>query len=242
MQRFHHRIRAKAANPWEPPVLVVAFGDSVTQGATTLDAQLHDEVYHERFRRLLCARYPLSTFSVLNAGVSGQTAAGALSLVDRDVVRHQPDLTLVAFGLNDAWNGSEDVENFSATLHTLVERVRQQTSSDVILLTPNFMNTRVPLGADDDGRAGYEASASLQTSGVLSAYADAVRRVASMLELPCADVYRNWAARAAAGVDTDAMLANHMNHPTADAHDIPARLLLEIVTTTEPSVTHPRRT
>ena len=102
MVRFHRRLREKTENPWEPPVLIVAFGDSVTQGLTSIDVQVHDEVYHQRFKRRLESHYPACTFSVINAGVSGQTAPGALHLVNRDIVRHQPDLTIVGFGLNDA--------------------------------------------------------------------------------------------------------------------------------------------
>ena len=44
MRRLHERIRAKTDNPGEPPVLIVAFGDSVTQGLTVDGEHLHDEV------------------------------------------------------------------------------------------------------------------------------------------------------------------------------------------------------
>ena len=112
LSRFQRRVREKTADPWAPPVLLVAFGDSVTQGMLTLDEQAHEAVYHARFKRLLEAHDPLSTFSVINAGVGGQTAAGALALIERDVIRHQPDLTLVSFALNDAWSGHAGVSAF----------------------------------------------------------------------------------------------------------------------------------
>lgn len=234
MKRLHERIRAKIDNPWEPAVLIVAFGDSVTQGMTTLDEQLHDEVYHARFRRMLEARYPRSTFSVINAGVSGQTACGALSLVDRDVIRHQPALTLVGFGLNDAWNGVEGLPDFVGALTALVERIQAETSSDIVLLTPNFMNTKAPGQCDEAERRGFELSAALQNDGTLAAYAQAVRDLASRFALPCADVHAAWTERAGKGVDTDAWLANHMNHPVADAHAVPAALLMDLVRASEP--------
>jgi lysophospholipase L1-like esterase len=233
MDRFHQRIREKTANPWEPPVLIVAFGDSVTQGMTSIDAQVHDEVYHARFTRLLEHRYPLCTFSVLNAGISGQTAPGALSLVERDVVRHQPDLTIVGFGLNDAWNGLADLPLYVDSMSEIVRQVRASTDSDIVLLTPNFMNTREPDGVDAEARPAFRASADLQNRGVLSAYAQAVRDIARTHDLSCADVYRVWEERQAAGIDVDAMLANHMNHPSAEAHAIPAELLLHLVVTAE---------
>lgn len=242
MQRFHERIRAKAANPWEPPVLIVAFGDSVTQGMTTLDEQLHDDVYHARFRRLLEAQYPLCTFSVINAGVSGQTACGALSLLERDVIRHQPDLTLVAFGLNDAWNGENGVGDYVAALTAIVERIDCETTSEVVLLTPNFMNTALPAHVQGDERRGFEMSAAIQNTGVLASYAQAVRDLAHRRGVHCADVYAEWSASASRGMDTDAWLANHMNHPTREAHAIPANLLIALVRGSAPTGGLPRTT
>ena len=233
MERFHRRIQEKSINPWEPPVLIVAFGDSVTQGMTAFGEQTHDAVYHARFKRLLEAQYPLGTFSVINAGVSGQTAPGALSLIDRDVIRYEPDLVLVAFGLNDAWNGPGGVEMFVDAMNIVVSRLRSETESDVILLTPNFMNTREPNEATGEEVAAFRASASLQNDGVLAVYAQAVRDVAREHSVPCADVYRAWEDLAARGENTDSMLSNGMNHPTPDAHAIPAELLMRIVTATE---------
>ncbi|MFN7985168.1 MAG: GDSL-type esterase/lipase family protein [Vicinamibacterales bacterium] len=216
-------------------MLIVAFGDSVTQGLTVDGEHLHDEVYHARFRRLLEGRYPQSTFSVLNAGVAGQTACGAVSLVDRDIIRHQPDLTLIALGLNDAWNGPDGLPDYVGCLSTIIERVQRETASDVVLLTPNMMNTRTHAGASRDDRGAFEASAAIQTRGIVAAYAQAVRDLAVRFDVACADVYAAWSAQADAGTDTDAWLANHMNHPTAEAHTVPAALLMELVVAWEPS-------
>ena len=242
MDRFHRRVREKTENPWAPPVLIVAFGDSVTQGMTSLDVQVPDKVYHQRFKRRLEACYPTCTFSVINAGVSGQTAPGALSLVDRDVVRHQPDLTIVGFGLNDAWNGLDDLPVYVDAMNAIVRQIQAGTQSDVVLLTPNFMNMREPAGVDPDALPGFRASAELQNRGVVAAYAHAVREVARAHDLPCADVYRAWEERLVAGIDVDALLANGMNHPTAEAHAITAELLLQIVLATERDAAAPRLT
>ena len=103
----------------------------------------------------------------------------------------------------------------------------------MILLTPNFMNRREPTDADPELMVLVRATAALQNDGVLAAYAQAVRDVAQAHDLPCADVYRAWQDLATQGVDTDQMLANQMNHPTAEAHAIPADLLMRIVTAAE---------
>lgn len=215
-------------------MLIVAFGDSVTQGLTVGGEHLHDEVYHARFRRLLERRYPQSTFSVINAGVAGQTACGAVSLVERDVLRHQPDLTLIALGLNDAWNGEEGLADFAGCLSTIIERVQRETTSDLVLLTPNMMNTSADGVANRDDRRACEASAVLQNRGVVGLYAQVVRDLAIRFDVVCADVYAAWSAHAETGTDTNAWLANHMNHPTAEAHAIPASLLMKLVAASEP--------
>jgi hypothetical protein len=45
-----------------------------------------------------------------------------------------------------------------------------------------------------------------------------------------ADVYRAWEELAEAGYNTNALLANRLNHPSAEAHTITAGLLLRLVT------------
>ena len=83
-------------------MLIVAFGDSVTQGYTKANTIEAKYVYHQRLKEQLENRYPLTTFSVINAGVAGFTAEGSLERLQRDVIRYQPDLVLIGFGLNDA--------------------------------------------------------------------------------------------------------------------------------------------
>lgn len=229
LTRFHKRITEKSNDPSAAPVLIVALGDSVTQGMTAHGEQTHDDVYHARFKWMLERWYPQSTFSVINAGVSGQTATGALALLERDVIRHQPDLTLISFGLNDAWGGSDKVNEFASALTTLVERIQNETASEVILLTPTFMNKADNPRVHLVHRHLIGGMAELQNSGTLAAYAEAVRSVAQQLAVPCADVYRAWEALAAQGTNTDELLANGLNHPTAEAHEIAAEALIQIV-------------
>ena len=59
--------------------------------------------------------------------------------------------------------------------------------------------------------------------------AEAVRQVARELNVPVADVYAEWERLAADGTNTDDLLANGLNHPTAEAHAIPAQLLLQLM-------------
>ena len=128
-------------------------------------------------------------------------------------------------------------EMFVEAMNAIVDEIRTNTHSDVILLTPNFMNTREPHEGSAEELSGFCASARLQNTGVLAAYAQAVRDIASERGVACADVYTVWEEMAARGEDVDSMLSNGMNHPTPDAHAIPAELLMRIVTATDASLT-----
>lgn len=233
LDHFRARIAEKTHDAAVAPVLIVAFGDSVTQGMTALGQQIHDGVYHARFLRGLNARYSNCTFSVLNGGVSGQTAPGSLLRLERDVIRHQPDLTLIAFGLNDAWQGQAGLSDFKAALMTLVRRTLDDGHSDVILLTPSFMNKATDAAhakrVVPEHQGLIAGMAAIQNSGTLAAYAQAVREVAQQCGVLYADVYRAWEDQAAQGVDTDTLLANGLNHPTDAAHQIAADVLLAVV-------------
>lgn len=229
LARFHQRIAEKAADPSAAPVLIVAFGDSVTQGMTELGKQTPDGVYHARLKHMLEAAYPASTFSVINAGQSGQTAAGALASLQRDVLRHQPDLTLIGFGLNDAWGGATGLSTFAEAIGTMLSRVAAETQSDAVVLTPSFMNKADNPRVAPEHRGLVDAMANVMNSGMLARYAQAVRDVAHAHNAPLADVYAAWQTLAEGGVDTDAMLSNGLNHPTAEAHQITAELIMAVV-------------
>ncbi|MCA9839047.1 MAG: hypothetical protein KC422_19185, partial [Trueperaceae bacterium] len=139
-KRLHQRIAAKTASYSEAPVIVVAFGDSVTQGytrAATIDAAT---VYHQQLKEKLERHYPLCTFSVINAGAAGQTATDSLSRLERDVIRYQPDLVMIGFGLNDAVVSETGLE-LQTGLESIIRRLQSETEADLILLSPNFMVT-----------------------------------------------------------------------------------------------------
>jgi lysophospholipase L1-like esterase len=230
LSRLRQRIAEKTADRSAPPILIVALGDSVTQGVMGYNDIAHEYVYHARFRRGLEDRYPLCTFSVINAGVDGQTAADGRQRLHRDVLRYDPDLVLISFGPNDAvLRGRDQVPAFGDDLRSMVESIRRETQADVVLLTPNRMashdNDRVPTVY----RKYVEIIVRVQTDGTLDRFAEEIRRVGESRRVPVADVYRAWCQLEADGVDTTAMLINGLNHPAAADHRIAADLLLKLV-------------
>jgi len=139
MKRFFERIQQKALDPGEPPVVIVAFGDSVTQGAMENGRFDPENVYHRLLQQKLEARYPLTTFSTINAGVCGNSAQSGLKRMQRDVIRYQPDLVLIAFGLNDSGGGDAALPKFESTLRLMIAEIRRECLADIVLLTPSFI-------------------------------------------------------------------------------------------------------
>lgn len=235
LARFYARIQEKARDVTAPPVLIVAFGDSVTQGFTRANTLEPRAVFHHRLKEGLEAAHPLTTFSVVNAGVAMDTATDGFGRLERDVTRHQPDLVLLAFGLNDAVGLGHAVGSlvgipaFRRALHSSIDIIRGRTESDIILLTPNFMLTTDGPHIDAESRAFVPTLLALQGEGVVAAYAEAIREVAQSSRVPVADVYRAWEELAVAGRDTNVLLANGLNHPSAEAHEMTAKLILRLI-------------
>jgi lysophospholipase L1-like esterase len=226
---FHCRLAARQQNPFgERPVVIACLGDSVTHGVfevteatagsagrmeLTYDA---GAVYHARLKRLLDLFYPAAAVQVINAGISGDTAAGGAARLERDVLSFSPDLCIVCFGLNDATAGSQGLPGFRQALTDILDRL---TDIPTILLTPCMMNMAVSgFITGENLRAAAERCRETQTAGVLSAYAETVRALAGSRGVALCDEYARYEAWAAGGVDTDRFLANGINHPLRDIH------------------------
>ncbi len=226
MSRFFHRIREKAKDVSQKPIVIVAFGDSVTQGV--MEHRLLDSggVYHKLFQEELEIFFPSTTFSTINAGVSGGTAVQAVERLERDVLRHDPDLVLIAFGLNDSLGGVEGLQGFSAALNQIIRQVRAKTSAAVVLLTPPLMAKRRSMRIHPEHDLMAEKIIRTQTDGVLGCYAEAIRHIAEKEKSGLADIHREWERLAEDGFDTDLWLINGLNHPNRRAHELASRILL----------------
>ncbi len=224
---FMRRIRQKADDAAAPPVLIVAIGDSVTQGCMQTGEMNPGAVYHNQVKQSLEKRHPQTPFSVINAGCGGESARGGRLRLVRDVIRHQPDLVIVGYGLNDACSGGlSGVAAFERTLQEMVAHIRSDTEADVVLLTPNRMLTHDNANVAPEWRTKIDLFIRTQTRGVLDAYVDAIRHTAQARGVGLVDVYAAWTQLEADGIDTTLMLANGINHPNADMHALTARLIM----------------
>lgn len=239
MMRITGIIAARAADPYaNPPARIVCLGDSVTHGCFEVYINRNgnvDTIYDSArgYVRLLQDRlfrlFPAGAVTVVNSGISGDGSAGALKRFDRDVAAFSPDLVTVNLGLNDCMGKDPDAalaayrENMAEIFHRIAD-----IGAEAMLITPNMMcsyvSPELPEGVLRD--IAREASAR-QTGGVLSAFVDAARELAREAGVPVADAYAEWQALDRAGVDTTALLSNHINHPAYDMHELFMRKIVE---------------
>lgn len=103
---------------------VVCIGDSITAM----------NIYAPMLQDLINRSYPDRRIVVVNRGVSGDTARGALGRLDGDLAGIKPGWILLNFGMNDQEKRS--VDEFIADTEALVAHVRATTKAKPVLVSP----------------------------------------------------------------------------------------------------------
>lgn len=234
--RIKERLTARNADVGgHRPVLIVCLGDSVTNGCFELRGVENPvrpwESYCAKLQRRLMEMYPVSAPTVLNAGVGGDNIGRMAARLDRDVLCFRPDLVILEAGLNDCLSGKTqaDLEAFAEKVGAVIDRVLD-AGAEMLLLTPNAMCSRLHESVTPQGEPKYALfcnAVQRQNNGAMDAYMEAARRQASIRQIPIADAYAEWHALQAQGVDTTELLANYINHPRPDMHDVFVRRIVE---------------
>jgi len=156
-------LAAPAGAPAQERV-IVAFGDSLTAGFGVAPAESYPGQLE---RRLATAGY---RYRVVNAGVSGDTTAGALRRVDW-ALRAHPDVAIVVLGANDGLRG-QDLRGARGNLEEIVARF-QAAGARVLLggmrLPPNYGRAYA-----DDFRRMYETVARERRAALIPFFLDGV--------------------------------------------------------------------
>ena len=206
-------------------ITVVAFGDSVTHGAVGAGEMDYNTVYWNRFRLMMQEKYPFVPVNVINAGIGGDSAAGALLRMESQVLRHAPDLVTVCFGLNDV---NQPKETFLSALGEIFRRLKE-AKVETVFLTPNMLNTYVAEDTEEKYLSYAATTAAYQNEGRMDDYMESAVRLARDMGVTVADAYAKWKALAARGEDTTRLLANRINHPTREMHALFAQCLMEAI-------------
>lgn len=213
------------------PITIVAFGDSVTHGALG-DDQLHYEtVYHNLLKKKLNAVRDYVPVNVINAGIGGITAAESLDRMESQVMAHNPDLVIICFGLNDV---NRDLDSYLDALTAMFARCNL-SKVDVIFMTPNMLNTYIAEGTAERYLAYAEKTASFQNEGRMDLFMNSAVELAQSMGVPVCDCYSKW-KELAKTQDTTKLLANKINHPTPEMHELFAQELFKVIFADEPEI------
>jgi len=205
------------------PVNIVILGDSVSHGAIN-GYQDYENVYHNKLRQKLNAFRDYIPVNIINASIGGTCALEGLQRLETQVLNHNPDLVIVCFGLNDV-NGKLEV--YLDSLKQIFKKCKG-AGADVIFMTPNMLNTYVP---DDTPKEHYDyahITAEYQNSGKMDKYIYSAIDIAKEMKVTVCDCYSEW-KELAKTQDTTLLLANRINHPTPEMHNLFADKLYETI-------------
>ncbi len=196
--------------------LIVALGDSVTQGCfegnLNYSKRMMEEfypdgeriqrvidsenVYHEKFRKRLAAKYNVPV-SVINSGIGGDNVINMYKRLDRDVLQYSPHLVLINASLNGP---AGDLAAYEKHIRAIINNILDNTSAEIVLITPNMVTKSWM--RDLEGRV------------------DILRKIGIEKHLSIADAYAVWKEIEAYGINIDILLANRINHPVIVGHEI----------------------
>jgi len=233
---FAQKLRASLSEDSARPLTVAFLGDSVTAGCFgySLKDEAHtkgwpnpDASYPEIFVNLAQHMFaPLKLWPVY-AGVGGDNAQAALLRVERDVLSHTPDLTVVCLGLNNAGAGEEGLLPFLGSMREIFTRLRE-TGSEVWYMSPNSFNTSLDLpNTAPEHHEVARHTERCQNDGSFDMYVAAIRGLCSQLGVTYCPCYEKWKAITAGGGDVTMLLDNRINHPDKTMHALFAWSLID---------------
>lgn len=233
------KLSQKAADNAQCEGVTIAFlGDSVTQGCFEIYKKENNGIetvfdkrhsYEKYFFDIFCMLYPTVPVNIINAGISGDKAKFGAGRLERDVLRHSPDLTVVCYGLNDCEVSEEGLKTYLVSLSQIFKRLKSG-DSDVIFMTPNMMNTKLSVHLqDEDFIEIAKRTASLQNDGTLDLFIDEAKKLCRENNIPVCDCYAIWKNLYRCGVDTTELLANKINHPTREMNMLFAYELVKTI-------------
>jgi acyl-CoA thioesterase-1 len=176
------------------PFKVIAYGDSITAGGEASEVRL---CYQERWVASLAQRFPRAQLVSENGATGGDASYQGVQRLEEKVLSRNPDLVLVAFGMNDLRTPrGEFVEN----LYTMINEIRAHTQAEVMLVST------FPPNPDW-----------IYASGNSDEIAEATAAVANNMHCAYADVHAVW-AQALRRKDLPSLLGNNINHPNDFGH------------------------
>ena len=121
----------KPAKKVRVPRTIVFFGDSITYG---YGVDREKESFYARISKIMESGL-YGDIKTINAGASGDDTSEALKRVKTDVSVYNPDIVVIAFGLNDCQNNSMTPQKFRENILSMVAAMPAKTR--IVLATSN---------------------------------------------------------------------------------------------------------
>ncbi|MBX7075421.1 MAG: hypothetical protein K1X71_19940 [Pirellulales bacterium] len=198
---------AGATRGEEAPLVVVCLGDSITKGVRA--GVTADQIYSQQFEQDL--RSKKLNVRVINQGVGGETTAGALQRLDRDVLAHHPALVTLMYGTNDCYvdagqqRSRLSIDEYRQNLEQLIARIRAAGAEPILMTPPAYASQSPANGLGEHGNVR------------LKEYAAACRAAAERRDVPLVDHFQKWhdalsRGEALEGWTTDGYHPNTIGH------------------------------
>ncbi|MEO6784502.1 MAG: GDSL-type esterase/lipase family protein, partial [Chthoniobacteraceae bacterium] len=211
---------------------IIMFGDSTTASRPGAVQKVYSVRVAESLQGIG------SSLAVYNAGIGGNTTRDARKRFERDVLRHQPRVIVMQFGINDcavdvwkkppATGPRVPLAEYLENLRAMISAARQQNAR-VILMTTNPIRW-TPRLKELYGKPPYDADKEDGfDSAHLAAYNEALRKLAAELSLPLVDVRAAYPAFAEKHRTTIAGLLLDGMHPNDLGHQLVSELLVPAI-------------
>lgn len=130
--------KAPSYAPLPPGSTVLALGDSITHGTGAGPGQNYPAYLAD-----------ISGWHIINAGLPGDTAQGALSRHEDLLARHRPAAVIIELGGNDFLRKRQPGE-IKADLDRIISRVKASGAQPILVAVPAFSVFRASIGALED--------------------------------------------------------------------------------------------
>lgn len=189
----------------EKSVTIVCIGDSITGVYYHTGGR---RAYPEMLEVALKRAYPKALVKVINAGISGNTLPQGLARLERDVLRHKPQLVTIMYGMNDLTRYS--LVEFKKNLAEMSNRCRA-AGAEVLLCTQNSIIA---------GRS----------PKTLAEFTQAIHEVGQELKLAVADCHKAYEAVRSKDAREWSLLMSDEIHPNMDGHKRFATVIAQAIT------------
>ncbi|MCX8042770.1 MAG: GDSL-type esterase/lipase family protein [Desulfobacterota bacterium] len=185
------------------PLRWVALGDSLTYG------WMVKKGYLDFLAQEITKTYPGAQLTFYNRGIPGDTAEGGLRRIGEHVLSMCPDIVSVQFALNDLFVGYT-VGQFRANILKLIERIRQCSSCDILLVTS------VALAHPDE-------------NDHAQAFYAALMDISQQEDIPCALVHKFWERALTSGRRWNELVQADGVHPTEEGYRLMAEAIMDVL-------------